>query len=263
MLVILLAVSTSATVEDSLDLLWPSPLLKFSDPIAQKNNGALKDLILKLVQTQPSVSKTNLGGWQSDVDFFERTDPAVRLLRTRAYHAVFRYLQAMAPPGAGGKYEVSISSAWANANNYSQSNSPHMHPGVQLSGVYYVDDGGYRNGGVRFVDPRPQASMVPTPSRWTFGMGEHVRVQALPGLFVLFPAWLQHYVVAHEGSRSRVSVSFNVRLTFPTDEGQSGGFVGGGATSSTVAPSKLSFTVPSQHQQDFLNAAAAKDMLVS
>ena len=29
--------------------------------------------------------------------------------------------------------------------------------------------------------------MVPVPARWTRGMGEHVRVAALPGLFVLFP----------------------------------------------------------------------------
>ena len=59
---------------------------------------------------------------------------------------------------------------------------PHMHPGVQLSGVYYVDDGGDRDGGLRLVDPRPQASMVPTPARWTRGMGEHVRVAALASL---------------------------------------------------------------------------------
>ena len=61
----------------------------------------------------------------------------------------------MAPRGAEGKYEVSIGSAWANVNNRSHSNSPHMHPGVQLSGVYYVDDGGDRDGGLRLIDPAP------------------------------------------------------------------------------------------------------------
>ena len=61
--------------------------------------------------------------------------------------------QAMAPRGAEGKYEVSIGSAWANVNNRSHFNSPHMHPGVQLSGVYYVDDGGDRDGGLCLIDP--------------------------------------------------------------------------------------------------------------
>ena len=61
--------------------------------------------------------------------------------------------QAMAPRGAEGKYEVSIGSAWASVNNRSHFNSPHMHPGVQLSGVYYVDDGGDRDGGLCLIDP--------------------------------------------------------------------------------------------------------------
>lgn len=176
---------------DALDLLWPTPLLKFHDPLAAGANGALRSLILKLSQTHPGVQKTNLGGWQSEPNFFERREPESMLLRTRAYHAVFRYLQSAAPPGAAANFEVSIGSAWANVNNRSHMNSPHLHPGAQLSGVYYVDDGGVSNGGIRLIDPRPQASMVPVPSRWTRGMGEHVRVASLPGLFVIFPAWLQ------------------------------------------------------------------------
>ena len=257
---------TSATAADTLDLLWPTPLLKLADPIAAENNAALLALLLRLSRDAPGVQKTNMGGWQSDVDLFERREPAIAVLRTRAYHAVFRYLQAMAPAGSTGKFEVSIGSAWANVNNRSHANTPHLHPGAQLAGVYYVDDGGSRAGGVRLVDPRPQASMVPVPARWTRGMGEHVRVASLPGLFVLFPAWLQHYVVAHEGDRPRASVSFNVRLTFPDDGDDLGaaapggsaaaGFAGGGA-----AP-QLSFTVPPHHQKSFLDGSLAKDMRV-
>jgi uncharacterized protein (TIGR02466 family) len=254
---------------DQLDLLWPTPLLKLIDPIAQSANSALKRYILQMARMEPGVQKTNLGGWQSEVDFFERDDPAVALLRTRAYHAVFRYLQAMAPPGSAGKYEVSIGSAWANINNRTQGNSPHLHPGVQVSAVYYVDDGGSRDGGVRLVDPRPQASMVPTPARWTHGTGEHIRVSAMPGLFVIFPSWLQHYVVAHEGKAPRISVSFNVRLTFPVEVGADATFVtstvGASGSSSSMAapPPKLSFTVPTHHQKEFLNSKNAKHMLVS
>lgn len=246
---------------DTLDLLWPSPLLKLVDPIAKANNVALKKLILRASKTAPSVTKTNLGGWQSDVDFLERPEAAIGVLRTRAYHAVFRYLQAMAPPGSKGKYEVSIGSAWANVNNRTHSNSPHMHPGVQVSAVYYVDDGGYTDDGIRFIDPRPQASMIPTPGRWTQGTGEHIRVRPVPGLFVLFPAWLQHYVVPHQGNRSRISVSFNVRLTFPTDD-EDATFIDASSDASAASP-KLSFVVPANHQQAFLEKALAKDMIVS
>lgn len=264
-----LAIIAAVAGADTLDLLWPSPLLKLIDPIAQSNNNALKKLILKASKTQPSVQKTNLGGWQSDIDFLERPEPAISLLRTRAYHAAFRYLQAMAPPGSEGKYEVSIGSAWANVNNQTHSNSPHMHPGVQVSAVYYVDDGGSAEDGIRFIDPRPQASMIPTPGKWTQGTGEHIKVRSVPGLFVLFPAWLQHYVVPHQGNRSRMSVSFNIRLTFPEDGGDEPTFIGSGGDSGNVdsdssaprAP-RLTFTVPAHHQQGFLDANQAKDMIV-
>uniref|UniRef100_A0A7S0EMV2 Uncharacterized protein n=1 Tax=Phaeocystis antarctica TaxID=33657 RepID=A0A7S0EMV2_9EUKA len=260
---LLLVAASPAAAEDALDLLWPSPLLNFYDLLAQRQNAALKKLIMRVARNSSGVSKTNIGGWQSDAHFLERTEASVAILRTRAYHAVFRYLQAMAPRGAEGKYEVSIGSAWANVNNRSHSNSPHMHPGVQLSGVYYVDDGGDRDGGLRLIDPRPQASMVPVPARWTRGMGEHVRVAALPGLFVLFPAWLQHYTAAHTAGRPRLSVAFNVRLTFP-DDGEEDGFVAGGAASGAppTEAARLTFKVPVHHQRAFLDSSVAQDMVV-
>ena len=62
-------------------------------PHAQQQNAALKKLIMGVARNSPGVSKTNIGGWQSDVHFFERTEVPVTILRTRAYHAVFRYLQ--------------------------------------------------------------------------------------------------------------------------------------------------------------------------
>ena len=86
-------------------------------------------------------------------------------------------------------------------------------------------------------------------------------MKAVPGLFVLFPSWLQHYVPAHEGLAPRLSVSFNVRLTFPpTPEGDS--FVGG-AGGGAGEPTKLTFTVPEHHQQGFLEKGLARDMHVS
>ena len=254
------ALGSADAAADALDLLWPSPLLKLEDPIARDHGKALRKTILRLARSSPSVLKTNVGGWQSDVDLFERDEKPIRLLRTRAYHALFRYLQAMAPAGAAGKYEVSIGSAWANVNNRTHSNTPHMHPGVQVSGVYYVDDGGSPDGGLRLVDPRPQASMIPVPAYWTRGMGEHVSIKAVAGLFILFPAWLQHYVVAHTGNRSRISVSFNARLTFPSDERDS--FVGA-TPPDAAAPPKLTFGVPAHHQQAFLDAELAQDMVIT
>tara|TARA_B100000795_G_scaffold177803_1_gene134374 strand:- start:30 stop:548 length:519 start_codon:yes stop_codon:yes gene_type:complete len=91
---LLLVAASPAAAEDALDLLWPSPLLNFYDLLAQRQNAALKKLIMRVARNSSGVSKTNIGGWQSDAHFLERTEASVAILRTRAYHAVFRYLQA-------------------------------------------------------------------------------------------------------------------------------------------------------------------------
>ena len=253
----------------AIDLLWPTPVLSLHDPVAEATNKQLRKAILRIAAVEPGVQKTNQGGWQSAVDLFERNDAAFITLRTRAYYAAFKYLQNLAPAGTTGKFEVSLGSAWANVNNHSHENTPHMHPGAHLAGVYYVDDGGDRDGGLRLVDPRAQASMIPVPARWTRGMGEHVRVQSMPGLFVIFPSWLQHYVSAHAGGRPRISVSFNLRVTYPPDgdesigDGGGGGFVGSAAAVPADAPpARLSYTVPSHHQQAFLDSRLAQDMVI-
>ena len=47
---------------DSLDLLWPTPLLKISDPIAVASNDKLRNLVLRASRREKGVVKTNLGG---------------------------------------------------------------------------------------------------------------------------------------------------------------------------------------------------------
>ncbi len=36
-------------------------------------------------------------------------------------------------------------------------------------------------------------------------------VRAGPGMMVLFPSYMQHAVLAHEGVRQRISIAFNLR----------------------------------------------------
>ena len=58
---IILATSSN-TPSDTLDLLWPSPLLKVVDPVAKAANGALRNFILQTARMEPGVQKTNVGG---------------------------------------------------------------------------------------------------------------------------------------------------------------------------------------------------------
>ena len=190
----------------ALDLLWPTPLLKSHDALAAAQNKKLRKLLLSLSRSFPSERKTNIGGWQSSTDLFERTEPELVMLRTRTYHAIFRFLQSLAPTGEVGHYEVSIGSAWANVNARDSSNTPHIHPGAQLAGVYYVDDGGDREGGVRFIDPRAQARAS-------------TRSRSPAALYVSAAAWHALRCVFHPPARSQCSAAPRIVELAPTANG--------------------------------------------
>ena len=73
-------------------------------------------------------------------------------------------------------------------------------------------------------------------------------------------------VVAHEGSGTRISVSFNVRVTFPPEDDERGGFVAAAAADLAAdgkALPNLSFVVPPHHQEAFRDSKLTTDMKVN
>lgn len=83
--------------------------------------------------------------------------------------------------------------AWATVHGKGSRHERHDHAGVAVAVVYYVRVGP-RGGVLRLHDPR--------------GGGGVVEVKPREGEIVAFPGWLEHEVVAGEGTR--VSVAFNV-----------------------------------------------------
>ena len=114
-----------------------------------------------------------------------------------------------------------------------------MHPGAQLSGVYYVDDGGDREGGLRLVDPQAQASMIPVPPRWSRGAGE--RASACLGSSLFGGVAAAHVVGRRASGRASPSRS---APTFPDDDGGAGVYSAGGGGERVGAEPRLTFTVP-------------------
>ena len=90
----------------------------------------------------------------------------------------------------------------------------HDHVEAHFAVVYYPDPGDADlemfpdSGKLCFVDPRRGGTVIPGvelfPSQFA--------IDPRPGLLVVFPGWLQHYVQPYRGGRPRVSLSCNVRL---------------------------------------------------
>ncbi|WP_189988184.1 2OG-Fe(II) oxygenase family protein [Thalassobaculum fulvum] len=189
------------------------PMMRWRLPEADALNNDLRAVILAREARGDEARVSNVGGWQSRADFLDGTQPCVVALRG---HLISLIRSVMASPVGGdlSRIEGQIGlTGWANVNRDGDFNRVHDHAGSHWSGVYYVDTGrpdpgSELNGAIEFLDPRPSINM-PIPGYRT---ASALAVTPSPGEFVLFPSWLQHYVLPFRGSGERISVAFNAQV---------------------------------------------------
>lgn len=106
--------------------------------------------------------------------------------------------------------------AWANVARKGHYHRIHNHPSSAWSGVYYVSHGGdapdYPLSGVfefELCDPRPFTEMIVTPGD---PFGKRVIFRPEPGMMLMFPSWLYHFVNPFQGDGERISIAFNVQF---------------------------------------------------
>ena len=84
-----------------------------------------------------------------------------------------------------------------------------------ILGVYYLEGGSQ----IQFFDPRPQASVLHPNLKYTnFDNSGMIGFDAEKGTGLIFPSWLQHWVV--KTNKTRISISWNILLR--GDYGQPG-----------------------------------------
>ncbi|MBL8698305.1 MAG: hypothetical protein JNK67_08030 [Alphaproteobacteria bacterium] len=180
-------------------------------------NPALAGAIRDLRRADPDgLVRSNMkpaGSWHSALDLQSRAPfapLAAEVLATS--RAVAEDL------GFDPARELVLDNMWAIVNPRHGSNRGHTHPRVLLSGCYYVQ-APPGCGRICFVDPRPQAQVLPPwlsvagraqPHNWS-----EVAFDAIAGRMILFPAWLGHEVepnlTALEGEASeRIVIAFNL-----------------------------------------------------
>jgi len=188
--------------------------LRVPDP--EVMNKELQDLILAEEVEYTSVGRSNICGWHSHPDFLNRTELAVSGLKTWLTWGLRRMIDASA--GENAFHGMLSLSGWATVCRAGAYHAPHSHPDSAWSGVYYVNGGvdspDYPlSGCLEFLDPRPGADAVSAPGD---PYGEPFRIRPQPGLLVLFPSWLCHWVHPYAGQTPRIAVSFNAALPGPT-----------------------------------------------
>lgn len=193
---------------------FPTLIGRRQFPNAASVNDPLTTLILERGQSSPSHDHANFGGWHSAGDLLEWPGEAVATLRGWITESLQAMVQAStqlpesqartAPPR--GAFRVS---AWANVARSGNYHRMHNHPGNAWSGVYYVSAAESTDslaGVLEFYDPRPFTEMVETPGS---PYGQRMLIRPVPGLLVMFPSWLYHFVHPSTADAPRISIAFN------------------------------------------------------
>lgn len=188
---------------------WPTLLIKRRLPGFEQPTEQLAAYIV-----EQEAREKDLTARFREQRFFDAEHSAVRWLKDEVEQTANAFLRQV---GIEKTVAWTIM-AWYNTNRYGDHHAPHTHPGAYLSGTYYVrvppappslDDARAHPGCISFYDPRTGANMV-TAGTEPDARPAHV-VRPTPGLLLMWPSPVQHYVHPNLSVEHRVSISFNLK----------------------------------------------------
>ena len=203
-------------ITPELSVAFGTPISLRAVPNAAALNEGLERAILARREMGEANRISNIGGWQSLPDLLDWPEPAIKMLAAEVDRSVQQIMTlpsvvARRPPPERVKYQAY---GWANVNQSGDYNALHMHPGNHWAVVYYVATGvpspdTPMNGRIELRDPRPAAVFARPPG---FNSGQPMIIGPQPGLMIVFPSWIEHWVHPFHGERNRISIAINVTL---------------------------------------------------
>ncbi len=104
------------------------------------------------------------------------------------------------------KKSCEIYDSWFHVAKKGGYHNIHSHPGVPIAGIFYLDDGGSDIGN-SFINPIP-GYVDHKSSPWC---KQTFVSKATKGRLVLFPGWILHSAMPHQGDKLRIVLAFNTR----------------------------------------------------
>ena len=148
--------------------------------------------------------KSNYGGWQSvDLNWDEHKE--LYFLQ----ESLIKYINLLAED-VDPDLKLTLDNVWVNINEKNDRNIPHIHPCSWFAGTIYIQTD-ENTGDIRFTNkwcPSIHYGFQPRNSKVFY---EHVTYKPKNGMILLFPAWLNHFVLPNQSDLTRISISFNVR----------------------------------------------------
>ncbi len=196
-------------------LLWTTHLFQRTLAAHADQNPPLAEFILSL-----DLNKVDMTVDYKGVDFLNRPEAPITWLREGINETLRLYLQA-----CDITYPIRYNvQAWPNVNRLGDYHGPHNHGWSYLSGTYYVQlpedlsspaPDSMRPAAITFSDPRYGAyrhAIASGPDAQT----RHT-IFPKPGMLLMWPSPLIHYVHPNHSNDIRISISFNIVLEWTND----------------------------------------------
>ncbi|MDB4335712.1 2OG-Fe(II) oxygenase family protein [bacterium] len=180
----------------------------FSVPVAQCsldiNVKQMADECLEYSLVNPSLSKSNVGGYQSN-DISKINSSVFKEFFEQLKKEISRFENHTKCPKTSDSY------TWININGKKDYNVAHAHPKGIISGVFYVKVP--ENSG-EIILQHPGLQVL--ESYWSSYYDEYTKYNSATWSFapkenklLLFPSWLLHSVEPNLSDEKRISISFN------------------------------------------------------
>lgn len=174
------------------------------------NDKIIKEC-LDFSQSNPTVNRSNFGGWQSDVYCLTRhADMSLSRELENVFDLAYRAVEfcniISEDLGSDCYFDETSPHFWININGFGDYNVLHSHPKTDLICLYYPkiekDQG--------FLTILRNDST--TQNNFYSGIEDSTIFDIYPevGKFYVFPGHLLHYVTANMTKESRISISFNM-----------------------------------------------------
>ncbi len=191
--------------------LWPTLFLQVRLDDAGRHNRRLADLIRDMERDNRALTTDYL-----EQNLLEADAPSLAWLRQGVNDCTIAYLRRM-----GLDYAVDWTiQAWPNVNRFGDYHDYHNHPRSYLSGTYYVKvPAGIeklklrrdaRPGCISFYDPRYSVNM--TSIKGDAYVDPEYTVRPEPGMLLMWPGFINHFVHPNLSKQLRISISFNIVL---------------------------------------------------
>jgi len=184
-----------------------TPVVVHAVPGALALNRELEKTILERRGQNEGLTRSNVGGWESDNELLRWGGDAVRKIAQQAVNVADANTIALNPADHYWQLE-----AWAVVLEQGASVKAHIHGGAYWSAVYYVRVDPGEGGELVFHDPRGALASMHAPLLRFKAGGDDQSVHLTPeaGTLVLVPSWLSHSVNEWRGEGLRISIAVNL-----------------------------------------------------